>query len=347
MRLIDAYTEGRSVLVEPVIQYPSPPPHPPLPHPEFRAIGPEDFMHYFINDKMAGVIMDEIEGRDRVDRIVQFLDVFGEWAVKSGMLTYCGNQYSEEHCRTFNLSLHFYDVCVAIAPKGTGKTTAIEAYIVNQLVVNPNTTLCVVTPRRIFAKFFCDNLNKKIMENPYLKRLIEQENMRLKIVNYLDITEKDPNAYLGGIQSIACQFNSILKTFSSTTGCPKYDILILDEFTTILRTICAENLNEQRSNVISGLVSIICNAKKIIVSDCDINDDSLKVLDHFFAGETKNIFVSQNVYYMMTKFLIGSLFIQSYCANINNGGRRPILFIFAIGYRNKRKNYQAHRYTTK
>ena len=185
------------------------------------------------------------------------------------------------------------------APMSCGKTTSLRTYIENQ---NPSFTCLLIVVRQSQAHTFAP--------------------IYPGMVNYLDCK---PGSLYGEKRLVIC-INSLTRIYSLAGMFPQYDLLILDEFESILDVSTNPSMSNGRSmqtEVWETLMGLIKACKRTIFMDGIPTDVSLKYLDRInILPFLRIVEMSRQVdYRTYIMYSHAQIFIEEFEEKIKNGKR--------------------------
>lgn len=136
------------------------------------------------------------------------------------------------------------------AQMGKGKTRFILNFLRRKYKTNPNASILVVSQRKTFTHFICDELKE------------------YKIKSYLDVKNSDYDSH----NSLAIQIESLHKIRSKV-----YDYIILDEVETIMNQFSSTTM-EHVNNNFDALEYLISQAEATILADAFMNTRTMEYL---------------------------------------------------------------------
>lgn len=226
---------------------------------------------------------------DELKRFIEHTIQHTRCACDAPNVTITGEAYNAEWVKSFKDQLAKCDIFVEKSPKGTGKTTAINDLIYEEIVKNPKVKILAFSSRISYAIFFKNAVNAKLDEETIKNNFY----MDKRFSNYLELVEHERDIYLGDEERIISSLDGIGRFFNKG-GAAEYDILVLDEFKSLLRYLCSSHIADRRSEMVDGLVYMLRNVKKIIISDADMDQMTLNVLIHLLGDRKRKIHFSYN-----------------------------------------------------
>ncbi len=181
-----------------------------------------------------------------------------------------------------------FDSLVETSPKDSGKTYAILRYIISLLKKDPNARILIISFRISFTTFI----------NTALQAVFAEYGITAPICNYLDFKDsieeieaiEDPveraeqldrarrNYHLGDRQITIVQIDSLGRICKKTSR--PYDLLVVDEWTSITRRITAL---KEKNQITEWIVHLLDTSVKTFISDADFTQTSLNTLSSLYA----------------------------------------------------------------
>ncbi len=164
-----------------------------------------------------------------------------------------------------------YEVLCESSPKGSGKTYQIVQFVKYLCSRNAKIRILLIGPRRSFVNFMVQKINECLKK--------ETKTAALKMINYQCTEETGgPNYYLDTVPLLSIQIDSLPRIFNKGKRPPSYDLLILDEFKSLLRYMSCKHL-KSRMKITEQLTEMINFSKRVIISDADFDQDALNIVD--------------------------------------------------------------------
>ncbi len=226
---------------------------------------------------------------DELKRFIEHTIQHTRCACDAPTVIITGEAYNAQWVKPFKDQLANCDIFAEKSPKGTGKTTAINDLIYEEIVKNPSVKILAFSSRISYAIFFKNAVNAKLDEETIKNNFTLDK----RFSNYLELVEHERDIYLGDEERIISSLDGIGRFFNKD-GAAQYDILVLDEFKSLLRYLCSSHIADRRSEMVDGLVYMLRNVKKIIISDADMDQMTLNVLIHLLGDRKRKIHFSYN-----------------------------------------------------
>lgn len=165
-----------------------------------------------------------------------------------------------------------FDTTILKSCPGSGKTTAVAEHVKKYMEANPGTKFLSIVDRVTLAQQHAQSFQS-----------INIQTYQNKKINPLKC------------QSFVCCINSLEKLIHLSKEEKKDYIIFIDEITSFLNLTHNKTLDNNIKNVYNTLMSLIKNAKKVIVADAIIMDNVEAFLNlRIKQKQTKTLYISNN-----------------------------------------------------
>lgn len=192
------------------------------------------------------------------------------------------------------------------APMSSGKTTAFRSYLNDKISETPGFKYCLIVVRQSQAMTF--------------------STIYPQVKNYMECN----NGSLYGIEKLVICINSLSRIYSPAGLLPQYDVLVLDEFESILEAVVGPALSAGKSYQIEiwdTLIALIKSSKRTIFMDGIPTDVSMKYLDRIGILEHLRIveMPRQIDYRTYIMYSHAQIFVEKLEENIKNGKKTVLV----------------------
>jgi len=164
-----------------------------------------------------------------------------------------------------------YDTTILKSCPGSGKTTAVARHVEEYLKENPNTKFLSIVDRISLAQQHLQSFKN-----------LDVKSYTDKKINFLNC------------RSLVCCINSLEKLITLTKEEKQEYIIFIDEITSFLNLTHNKLLDKNIKNIYNLLMSLIKNAKKVIVADAIIMENVFEFLKLRNEEQTKPLYISNN-----------------------------------------------------
>lgn len=165
-----------------------------------------------------------------------------------------------------------FDTTILKSCPGSGKTTAVAEHVKKYMEANPGTKFLSIVDRVTLAQQHAQSF-KSLNIQTYKNKKINPLNCR----------------------SFVCCINSLEKLIHLSKEEKQEYIIFIDEITSFLNLTHNKTLDNNIKNVYNILMSLIKNAKKVIVADAIIMDNVMALLNlRIKQKKTKTLYISNN-----------------------------------------------------
>lgn len=194
-----------------------------------------------------------------------------------------------------------WDVLIVKSGMGTGKSYANQRFLIQFLQAYHQyprkIRILQLTSRILLGLHDTDRLNDQLEAINFTYDIHKDDEIirvPVRMGNYTEYDKKDDKGklvkyYLGDIDLLTLVINSMYRLFVTYKQTPPWDLLLLDEFTAIVRNMTSSPHISMKITCMELLKRVIKNSKRIMLTDADIDSDTLQILDAILAeiGEKK------------------------------------------------------------
>ena len=203
-----------------------------------------------------------------------------------------------------------FDMLFECSGMKTGKTTAITRYIIQHIRRHGKMRVLFINARQSMSIYTTNLMNSEFAKyNVNVTTTIDEElgpmTIPARMESYLEYTKpskelqailteeeiesrliKSRKTFLGDIDLLCIQLDSLYRVFDSVVDTELYDLIVYDEFTFTLRHLTNSPFIKNKIKVTDLMARCFKLAKKVIVSDADLRQEHLNIFHEFIKGHT-------------------------------------------------------------